>query len=179
MGSMPMRKRLQRPFGCRLRRRSGRAAVQPHPPLRRCAAPPLPCRGGELSRLLLQRALRLGDDRGKRLALVHRDVGEHFAVETDAGEVQRVDELAVGEALGADRGVDPLDPQSAEAALLHLAVAVGILPSLLDRLAGYPDRVLAAAVIALRLIQDPFVLGAAGYAAFDACHVLSAPYLRP
>src|SRR5260221_13367421 len=73
MGSMPMRKRLQRPFGCRLRRRSGRAAVQPHPPLRRCEAPPLPCRGGELSRLLLQRALRLGDDRGKRLAGISLD----------------------------------------------------------------------------------------------------------
>src|SRR5436305_2241178 len=132
-----------------------------------------------LSRLLLQRAFRLGDDRAERFRLVHRDVGEHFAVERDAGEVQRVDELAVGQPLGADRGVDALDPQSAEAALLHLAVAVGVLPGLLDRLAGDPDRVLAAAVIALRLIEDPLVLGAAGYAAFDACHVLSAPHLRP
>src|SRR5206468_12805446 len=115
----------------------------------------------------------------ERLGLVHRDVGEHLAVERDAGKVQRVDELAVGEALGADRGVDPLDPQGAEAALLHLAVAVGILPGLFDRLAGDADGVLAAAVIAFRLIEDALVLGAGGYTPFDACHVLSAPYLRP
>src|SRR6185369_11447881 len=58
-------------------------------------------------------------------------------------------------------------------------VAVGILPGLFDCLAGDADRVLAAAVIAFRLVQDPFVLGAGGYTPFDACHVLSAPYLRP
>jgi membrane-associated protein len=42
-------------------------------------------------------------------------------------------ELRVAKALGADRGVDPLDPQRAEVALLHLAVAVSVLPGLLDR----------------------------------------------
>src|SRR4051794_19671349 len=110
---------------------------------------------------------------------MHGDVGEHLAVERDAGEVQRVDELTVGQPFRADCGVDALDPQSAEAALLHLAVAVGILPGLLDRLAGDSNGVLAAAVIALRLIEDPLVLGAGGYTPFDACHVLSAPYLRP
>src|SRR5207253_7491392 len=114
---------------------------------------------------------RLGDDRAERLAFVHRDVGEHLAVQRDAGEVQRVDELAVGQPLGADGGVDALNPQSAEAPLLHLAVAVGVLPGLLDRLAGDADRVLAAAVIALRLVEDALVLGAGGYAAFDACHL--------
>src|SRR5439155_9208244 len=106
------------------------------------------------------------------------DVGEHFPVERDPGEVQRVDELAIGQSFRADRGVDALDPQSAEAPLLHLAVAVGILPGLLDRLAGDSDRVLAAAVIALRLIQDALVLGAGGYTPFDACHGLSAPLLE-
>src|SRR6185312_2620388 len=109
--------------------------------------------------------------RAERLGLVHRDVGEHLAVEGDAGEVQRVDELAVGQPFGADRGVDSLDPQGAEAALLHLAVAVGVLPGLLDRLAGDPDRVLAAAVIALRIVEDALVLGAGGYTPFDACHL--------
>src|SRR4051812_4443319 len=102
---------------------------------------------------------------------MHRDVGEHFAVERDAGEVQRVDELAVGQPLGAGRGVDPLDPQGAEAPLLHLAVAIGVLPGLLDGLAGDSDRVLAAAVIALRIVEDPLVLGAGGYTPFDACHL--------
>jgi hypothetical protein len=58
-----------------------------------------------------------------------------------------------GEAFLADGCVDALDPQSPEGPLLNLAVAIGVLAGLLDSLAGDPDRVLAAAVIALRLIQ--------------------------
>src|SRR6185369_15643090 len=100
-------------------------------------------------------------------------------VEVDPRELQRMDELAVGQPFRADRGVDALDPESAEAPLLHLAVAVGILPGLLDRLAGDADRVLAAAVIALRLLEEAFVLGAGGYTPFDACHCLEPPYFRP
>src|SRR3954452_17413551 len=61
---------------------------------------------GGLGRLLLQRALRLGDNGAERFRFVHRDVREYLAVERHAGEVQRVDELAVGEAFGANRGVD-------------------------------------------------------------------------
>src|SRR4029079_8226797 len=86
-------------------------------------------------------------------------------------------ELAVGQTFGANRGVDPLDPQSAEAPLLHLAVSIGVLPGLLDGLAGDANGVLAAAVIALRLVQNPLVLGAGGYTPFDACH-LSASLLQ-
>src|SRR5690348_12125736 len=106
---------------------------------------------------------------------MHRDVGQDLAVEVDARELQRVDELAVGQSLGANRGVDALDPQGAEAPLLHLAVAIGVLPGLFDGLAGDADRVLAAAVIALRRFQDPLMLGAGGYTPFDACHVRLAP----
>ena len=110
---------------------------------------------------------------------MHRDVREHLAVERDPGEFQRVNELAIGQSLGADRSVDALDPQRAEVAFLNLAVAIGVLPGLLDSLAGNPDRVLATAVLALRGIEDPLVLGAGGYTPFDACHVLGLPYLRP
>src|SRR4029078_7268085 len=74
-------------------------------------------------------------------------------------------------AVGPDECIDRLAPQGAEAPLLHLAVAVGILAGLLDRLAGDADRVLAAAVIALRLGPDPLVLGAGGHTPLDACHV--------
>src|SRR6476646_7346778 len=135
---------------------------------------------GRLFRFLaFERILRLGDDGAERLGLVHRDVREHLAVEGDAGEVQRVDELAVGQTFRADRGVDSLDPQSPEAPLLHLAVAIGVLAGLLDGLPGDADRVLATAVIALRLFQDPLVLCAGGNTPFDACHVALAPYFRP
>jgi hypothetical protein len=77
---------------------------------------------------------------------VHRDVGQDLPVEVDVRELQRMDELAVGQPLGADGRVDPLDPQSPEAPLLHLAVAIGILPGLLDGLAGDANGVLARRV---------------------------------
>src|SRR3546814_9665 len=79
-----------------------------------------------------------------------------------------VHELRIGQAFGANRGVDALDPQGAERTLLNLAVAIGILAGLFDRLLGDADRVLATAIIALRLIQYALVLGARGDAAFDA-----------
>ena len=96
-----------------------------------------------------------------------------------AGQLQAVHELAVGQAFGAHRGVDPLDPQRAEAALLHLAVAVGVLAGLLDRLTGDADGVLAAAAIALGLVEQPLVLGAGGNPALDTCHVSVPRQLSP
>src|SRR5688572_20563082 len=114
-----------------------------------------------------QRGLGLLDDDAEGRALVHRQVGHRLAVELDPGELGAVDELRVGQALGAHRRVDPLDPQRAEVALLHLAVAIGVLAGLLDGLAGDADRVLAAAAVALGLLEDPLVLLARGYAALD------------
>jgi hypothetical protein len=100
---------------------------------------------------------------------VHRDVGQDLPVEVDVRKLEGVDELAVGQAFRADRSVNALDPESAEVPLLNLAVAVGVLACLFDCLAGDTDRVLATAVIALRIVEDPLVLGARGYAALDAC----------
>ena len=80
---------------------------------------PFPCSCPEgLRRLggvvLGQRGLRLGDDRREGFGFVHRNVGQDFPVQVDVGELQRVDELAVGQAFRADRRVDALDPQGAE-----------------------------------------------------------------
>ena len=47
------------------------------------------CRGG---------AFDLGGDGGKRLGLRRREVGQHLPVERDAGGLEAVDQLAVGEA---------------------------------------------------------------------------------
>ena len=68
------------------------------------------------------------------------------------------------------RGIEALDPQSAERALAPLAVAEGVLVRLLDRLLGDADGVLAPAVIALGGLEDFLVLGVSGDAAFDAGH---------
>src|SRR5690606_17061874 len=71
----------------------------------------------------------------------------------------------------AHRGVDALDPQGAEIALAVLAVAIGVLQRLLDRLPGDADGVLAAAVETLGLGENLLVPGVAGSASFHA-HVM-------
>src|SRR3954449_246370 len=123
-----------------------------------------------LRRFLFQRALRLRYDGAERFGLVHRNVREHLPVERDSGELQRVDKLAIGQSFGAHRSIDSLDPERAEAALLHLAVTICVLAGLLDGLTRDANSVLATAVIALRLIENALVLGAGGHTPFDSCH---------
>ena len=89
----------------------------------------------------------------------------------ETGLRQAVDELRVGEAFGAGGGVDALDPQGAEVALLGAAVAVGVLPGAIHGGLGGADGVLAAAVEALGLLQDLLVLGVGGDAPFHASHL--------
>src|SRR3546814_579262 len=113
----------------------------------------------------------LGDDCLERFRLVHSDIGQHLAVQFDAGQLQAMHELAVGQTFHADGGVDALDPERAEVPLLNLAVAISVLPRLLHRLFGDADRVLAAAVIALGGLARPLVTGVRGYTTFDACHL--------
>src|SRR4051812_37902056 len=102
---------------------------------------------------------------------MHGDIGQDLPVQFDAGELQPVHELRIGQAFGADAGVDALDPQSPEAALLNLAVAIGVLAGLFDGLTRDANRVLATAIIALRLIQNPLVLRLGGYTTLYSCHV--------
>jgi hypothetical protein len=80
-------------------------------------------------------------------------VGQHLAIDLDAGLAETVDQAAIGQAVLSRGGVDTLDPQRAEIALADLAVAIGILQRLLDRLLGDPDGVLAAAVESLGLAR--------------------------
>ncbi len=86
------------------------------------------------------------------------------------GEIEAVDEPAVVEPERPHRRVEALNPERPEGALAPLAVAVGVLVGLLDRLLGDPDGVLAAAVKALRLLEDLLVLGVSRHAALDAGH---------
>src|SRR5690606_35472895 len=83
-----------------------------------------------------------------------------------------VDEAAIGQAEFANGSIDALNPQGAEIALLHLAVASRILPGTIDGRLCSADRILAAAVKALGCLEGLGVLGAGRYATFYACHVM-------
>src|SRR5712672_1539332 len=123
-----------------------------------------------LRNLRRQRGLGLFGNRLERRRLVNGEIGQNLAVDRDARLGQAVDEDAVGHAEGTNRGIEALDPQRAESALLALAVAEGVLPGLLDRGLGGTDGVLAAAVKTLGGLVDFLVLGVRGHTAFDARH---------
>src|SRR5918998_4649362 len=62
----------------------------------------------------------------KGLGVAHGYVGQNLAVDLDAGLLEAVHELAVGESLLAGGGVDAHDPKAAEVALLVATVPVGV-----------------------------------------------------
>src|ERR1700712_5032720 len=129
-----------------------------------------------IANLRRQCGLGLFSDRLERRRLVDGEIRQHLAVHRDARLGEAVDKDAVGHAERTHRGVEALDPQCAEGALLALAVAEGILPGLLDSGFGGADGVLAAAVKALGGLVDFLVLGVRGHTAFDARHDGSPSY---
>src|ERR1700749_910908 len=82
------------------------------------------------------------------------EVRQHLAVDVDPGLREPADKSAVGQAVFAATGVDALDPERAEIALLLLAADVVVLQRTIDRGIGGGDRVLAAAIEALRGLED-------------------------
>src|SRR5262245_60576227 len=103
------------------------------------------------------------------------EISHHLAVHGDAGLLDAGDELRVGEAMGAGAGVDALDPEGAEIALLVAAVAIGVLQRLLDALER--DAVVGggAAVVAGSHVDGLLVTGVRGDAALDASHGADPP----
>src|SRR6266849_9921560 len=123
-----------------------------------------------------KRGLGLFSDRLERRRLVDGEIRQHLAVDRDARLGKAVDKDAVSHAERTHGGIEALNPQRAEGALLALAVAEGVLRGLLDRGLCGADGVLAAAVKALGGLVDFLVLGVRGHTAFDARHDGSPSY---
>src|SRR5262245_13140526 len=112
----------------------------------------------------------LAGDLVERRLVLHRQIGEHLAVDLDVGALEPGHEGAVAHAQLAHRGVDARDPQGAHGALLGAAVAVRVLPRLHHRLLGDAVDVAAAAAEAFRLRQDLLVARARRYSTLDSRH---------
>src|ERR1700722_17447436 len=117
-----------------------------------------------------QCGLGLFGDRLERRRFVDGEVRQYLAVDRNARLGETVDKDAVGHAERTHGGIEALDPQRAEGALLALAGAEGVLPGLVDGGLGGADGVLAAAVKTLGGLVDFLVLGVRGHTAFDARH---------
>src|SRR5262249_1978355 len=105
-----------------------------------------------------------------RRDVVHRDVGQHLAVDRDVRLLEAVHQAAVGQAELARTGVDADDPQRAELALALLAADVRVLVGLRDGLLRDAEYLAAGVVVALRLGDDFLVAAARGDAFLDSCH---------
>src|SRR5258705_5138441 len=123
-----------------------------------------------IANLRRQRGLGLFGDRLERRRLVDGEVRQHLAIGRDTRLGKAVDKGTVGHAERTHRGVEALNPERAEGALLALAVAEGVLPGLFDGGLGGADGVLAAAVKTLGGLVDFLVFGVRGHTAFDARH---------
>src|SRR5204863_8401001 len=100
----------------------------------------------------------------------NRELGQAFAVERDAGVLETVDELAVGEAVLARRGIDSNDPESAEIALLAPPADKGILQCCVDRLFGGTIQLALVGVVAFRQIEQLLAFRPANRPSLDTRH---------
>src|ERR1700733_14022906 len=111
------------------------------------------------------------------LGLVHGQIGEDLAVDLDPGLGKPADKSAVGQTVEAAACVDALDPEGAEIALLLLAADIVVLQRAIGRGIGRGDRVLAAAVEALGLLEDALAARMAGNGTGSPGHLsLPQPY---
>src|SRR4051812_1616072 len=140
------------------------------------------CRLGRASRLIgaARRALgheRLGVERGLR-ELAERgrgrdgQLGQALAIERDAGGLQAGHELAVVEAVLARGGVDALDPERAEIALLAAAADEGVLQRGIDRLFRGAIELALGLVKPFGPAQQLLALGAPDVSTFNSRHYL-------
>src|SRR5260221_9018886 len=95
------------------------------------------------------------------------EVGQDLPIERDVGGLQALDELAIGQAVGAGRRVDTDDPQAAHLALPLLPVAGRVGERVEERLAGGLDQARACALPALGVLQETLVAGGGGDAPPD------------
>src|SRR5690606_948898 len=119
-----------------------------------------------------------GNHGGEASLVVNGHVGQNLAVKLDGSLLGACDELAVAQAQLAAGGVDTSDPKCAECALFVATVAVGILPSLHDRLFGDTEYITPAAAIAFGCLEDFFVTGTGGNTAFYAWHGKKSPLIK-
>jgi hypothetical protein len=96
-----------------------------------------------------------------------------LAVDLDLGGLETLHEPVVGHAVGAGRGVDPLDPQATEVALLGPAVAVGVTERVEHLLLGLAVEPRALPAVAAGALEDDPALLLGVDCPLHACHVSS------
>ena len=117
---------------------------------------------------LCEGVLSLLDDGCESSRFPDRQIGEDLTVDLDPGALHAGDELGIGQAVLAGAGIDTLDPQTAEIALLGATVAIGVLQALFDLFQSNAVVVIGASPVALGELENFLVPGVRGDAALGA-----------
>src|SRR5690625_7228243 len=104
--------------------------------------------------VLWQGVLRDLDQTGERRGVVDGELGEHAAIDLDAGRVQTLDEAVVGHAVGAGGSVDPLEAELTGVALALLAVPEGVGLRVEHLLLGLAGEARALASVTAGLLEE-------------------------
>src|SRR5882724_3401515 len=115
------------------------------------------------------------DQGGEGRGVGDGQLSEHPPVDLDTGDLEALDEPVVGHALGAGRGIDPLDPQPPERALAVLAVAVGVGHGVERLLLGLAVQPGPLAPVTARPLQDDPALLVGVDCPLHACHLVRLP----
>lgn len=91
--------------------------------------------------------------------MIHREIGKNLSVQFDPRFVHLAHELRVGHSVKSRPGIDPLDPEGTEGALLVSAVPVGVLKSFFDGVLGYRPDIFSSTEGAFGQLEDLFPAG--------------------
>ena len=97
------------------------------------------------------------------LRIVHCEVGKHLAVQADVLLCKLAHELGIGDTVLTGGGIDPLDPEGAEVALLGLAVTVSIGQTLLISVLCYGPDILSGEEISAGSLENLLAASPGGY----------------
>ena len=103
------------------------------------------------------------DDSLKRLGVVHGEVSENLAVETDVLLRELAHELGISDTVLTGGGVDSLDPKGTEITLLGLAVTVGVSQTFLVSVLRYGPDISSGEEISAGSLKNLLAASPRGY----------------
>ena len=98
------------------------------------------------------------DNRLEGKGFMRGQARQYFAVELNIRLAQMINESTIRPRILSGSGVDLLNPQFAQIALLGLAIPVGVLPGFLEFENGNPKTIFGTAPKAFGAAEDVFVL---------------------
>src|SRR5579875_99496 len=118
----------------------------------------------------LQSGLSDVDQLTEGFGIAHREIGQNLAVNLDTGVGEPVDELVVGQAVGARAGIDASDPKAPHVPLPRPAIAILILKRAHDRFVGALYQPPPGSAEPLSAVENLIMAAVSCYATLDANH---------